>query len=207
MTPPTNHQTKLAYPNNITPSAIYRIPIVYLVRYNMTMIRRFSIRKNRSLAAIAAMTIIVAAGLVTYALIYRHAQNAKVDVPESPADISDQSTPESSFIMSAMGDMLAHDSVVQQAKTADGYDFSPYFASITPLLQNSDVIFCNPETTSAGVEYGISGYPTFNAPTEFARDLRKAGCDVINLASNHISDKGQAALHVTLDVWEAEKPL
>ena len=173
----------------------------------MTMIRRFSIRKNRSLAAIAAMTIIVAAGLVTYALIYRHAQNAKVDVPESPADISDQSTPEPSFVMSAMGDMLAHDSVVQQAKTADGYDFSPYFASITPLLQNSDVIFCNPETTSAGAEYGISGYPTFNAPTEFARDLRKAGCDVINLASNHISDKGQAALHATLDVWEAEKPL
>ena len=82
----------------------------------MTMIRRFSIRKNRSFAAIAAMTIIVAAGLVTYALVHRPAQNAKVDAPESLADISDQSTPEPSFIMSAMGDMLAHDSVVQQAK-------------------------------------------------------------------------------------------
>ena len=109
--------------------------------------------------------------------------------------------------MSAMGDMLAHDSVVNQARTADGYDFTPYFMSITPLLKDSDVVFCNPETPSAGAAYGISGYPTFNAPTEFARDLRIVGCNVINLASNHIVDKGQGAIDATIAAWEAQAPL
>lgn len=112
-----------------------------------------------------------------------------------------------SVTVSAMGDMLAHDSVVNQAKTADGYDFTPYFTQISPLVEKSDVVFCNPETPSAGQAYGISGYPTFNAPTEFARDLSKSGCNLINTASNHMTDKGQAALVATLDEWQRHTPL
>jgi poly-gamma-glutamate capsule biosynthesis protein CapA/YwtB (metallophosphatase superfamily) len=115
--------------------------------------------------------------------------------------------------MYAMGDMLAHDSVVGQARRtqeANNYDFTPYFQYIRPLYKDADAIFCNPETLAAGPDYGISGYPAFNAPTEFARDLRSpagAGCNVINLATNHIGDKGQAAIVATLDVWNALKPL
>lgn len=107
----------------------------------------------------------------------------------------------------AMGDMLAHDSVVMQARTSNGYDFTKYFDKIKPLYAGSDVVFCNPETLSSGPSFGISGYPSFNAPTEFARDLRAVGCEVINLASNHVGDKGQAALNATLDVWKKLEPL
>ncbi len=106
-----------------------------------------------------------------------------------------------------MGDMLAHDSVVAQAKMADGYDFTPYFKHVRPLYEGTDVVFCNPETPAAGAAYGISGYPTFNAPTEFARDLSRAGCNLINTASNHMTDKGQTALNATLDEWSKYKPL
>lgn len=107
-----------------------------------------------------------------------------------------------------MGDMLAHDSIVQQAKTGGTYDFKPYFRAITPLYKDADAVFCNPETLAAGTRFGISGYPTFNAPTEFARDLRQgAKCDVINLATNHIGDKSQAAIDATLENWLSLKPL
>lgn len=102
-----------------------------------------------------------------------------------------------------MGDMLAHDSVTNQAKTTDGYDFSPYFRSITPLLAGSDIIFCNAEIPVAGPRYGISGYPAFNAPTEFARDLKGAGCNTVNLATNHLADKGQGALNASIDQWQS----
>lgn len=106
-----------------------------------------------------------------------------------------------------MGDMLAHDSIVQQARADGSYDFKPYFRAIAPLYNDADAVFCNPETLAAGSGFGISGYPTFNAPVEFARDLRGgAKCDVINLATNHIGDKSQAAIDATLDTWDTLKP-
>jgi poly-gamma-glutamate synthesis protein (capsule biosynthesis protein) len=83
----------------------------------------------------------------------------------------------------AMGDMLAHDSVVAQARAANGsYDFTPYFSAIKPLYKGADAVFCNAEGLTTGEAFGISGYPAFNAPTEFARDLvLGAGCNVIGL--------------------------
>lgn len=115
---------------------------------------------------------------------------------------------DSTVHIAMMGDMLAHDSVNAQAKTADGYDYTPYFAGIRPLYKDADIVFCNPETPVAGDTFGVSGYPTFDAPSAFARDLVKgAGCNVINLASNHQADKGQAGINASLSVWKELKPL
>lgn len=121
-------------------------------------------------------------------------------VKDSEAKKPDQ--PSYQLTFSAVGDLLAHDSVVKQAKTADGYDFKPYFAKVKNLMV-ADVVFCNPETPVAGADFGISGYPSFNAPTEFARDMVEAGgCNLINLATNHIADKGVPGIAATLDVWD-----
>ncbi len=108
----------------------------------------------------------------------------------------------------AMGDMLAHDSVVAQVKSGETYDFKPYFKNIRPLYKDADAVFCNAEGLTTGAQFGISGYPAFNAPTEFARDLVEgAGCNVISLANNHMNDKGQAAIDANVAVWEGLKPL
>lgn len=156
------------------------------------------------------------AGVIVLALLlsgywYLSRQQSPTKQVSSPAQSSDSTPPPPSappsLTFAAMGDMLAHDSVVAQAKTANGYDFTSYFSQIRPLYEGSDVIFCNPETPAAGAAYGISGYPTFNAPTEFARDLSRVGCNLINMASNHATDKGQAALNATLDEWDKHKPL
>lgn len=112
-----------------------------------------------------------------------------------------------SLRFAAMGDMIAHDSVVSNAKTANGYDFTQYFTRIRRLYSGADAVFCNSETPVAGATFGISGYPTFNGPTEFARDLSAVGCNVINLATNHVDDKGQAGINATIDTWAALKPL
>lgn len=103
---------------------------------------------------------------------------------------------------SAMGDMLAHDTIITNAKIHNGYDFGKFFVNIRPSYQDSDVVFCNQEGLSSGEQWGISGYPSFNAPAQFASDLyNKAGCNLINLANNHIGDKGTEAINATLDVW------
>ncbi len=109
---------------------------------------------------------------------------------------------------SAMGDMLAHDTIIANAKTDNGYDFKKFFTNIRPSYQSADVIFCNQEGLSAGENWGISGYPSFNAPTQFADDLQEgAGCNLINLANNHMGDKGTDAINATLDVWSKLNPL
>jgi poly-gamma-glutamate capsule biosynthesis protein CapA/YwtB (metallophosphatase superfamily) len=110
--------------------------------------------------------------------------------------------------MAAMGDMLAHDTIIANAKAGDGYNFGRYFSRVRSSYKDANVVFCNQEGLSSGVQYGISGYPSFNAPTRFASDLQAgAGCNLINLANNHMGDKGVAATNATIDVWAKLKPL
>jgi len=108
----------------------------------------------------------------------------------------------------AMGDMLAHDTINVNAKTSTGYDFGKYFSNIRSSYQDADVVFCNQEGSSAGENFGITGYPSFNAPTQFSSGLQSgAGCNLINLANNHVSDKGIGAVEATIDNWTNLKPL
>jgi len=155
---------------------------------------------------VVAGVLVIVAGLVGYKLISSRSSQAKTTSAQATGTV--QPKPDANVIhLAMMGDMLAHDSVNAQAKTANGYDYTPYFSNIKPLYSDADVIFCNPETPVAGDTLGISGYPTFNAPSAFARDLVKgAGCNVINLASNHQADKAQAGINASLAVWDSLKP-
>ncbi|HRQ86540.1 MAG TPA: CapA family protein, partial [Candidatus Saccharibacteria bacterium] len=79
---------------------------------------------------------------------------------------------------------------------------------VRPLYSDADVVFCNQEGPSAGPGYGISGYPSFNAPTELSSDLQEgAGCNLISLANNHLGDKGVGATNATIDNWDKLSPL
>ncbi|MEX0932033.1 MAG: CapA family protein, partial [Candidatus Saccharimonadales bacterium] len=124
---------------------------------------------------------------------------------EAPSETDAQKNEEansSKVWLTATGDMLPHDTVNLRAKTESGYNYLQFFSPVASALQNPDLTFCNQEAPSAGATYGISGYPTFNAPTEFARDLAGVGCNVINLANNHVADKGVAALSKTVEIWK-----
>jgi poly-gamma-glutamate capsule biosynthesis protein CapA/YwtB (metallophosphatase superfamily) len=112
--------------------------------------------------------------------------------------------PEGPIRMLAMGDMLPHDSVNQNALQADGsVSFASFFDGIQPNLAGADAVFCNQEVPSAGVDLGISGYPTFNTYAEFSRDLRQsADCSLVNLATNHTADMGTAGIAATRAQWD-----
>ena len=176
------------------------------------MKRAFSVKRNSKKAiwfAVVVLAAIVATLLVMYLIKQpRAAHDVDNTAPQSSNITPDEKSGEVVIKLAMMGDMLAHDSVNVQAKTADGYDYKPYFTAIKTLYAGSDVVFCNPETSVAGDTYGVSGYPTFNAPSAFARDLVEgAGCNVVNLASNHQNDKGQAGINQSLAVWKNQKLL
>lgn len=143
---------------------------------------------------------VVLVGVIAFG-VYRTISNAPAPTSRQAAPSSSKKVMKSEVIrVAAMGDMIAHTAITNGAKTADGYDYAQYFKKIRPLYKDADIVFCNHEVPAAGVEYGISGYPTFNAPVEFSKDLHEgAGCNVLNLANNHIADKGQAGIDATLD--------
>ena len=104
----------------------------------------------------------------------------------------------------AAGDFIAHDAINQQAKQADGnYNYLPMMNDFTSIFQAADIRFCNDANLTAGAAYGISGYPKFNAPTEFARDMGKVGCNMVNVGTNHSFDRTQDAINASIDAWAA----
>lgn len=95
----------------------------------------------------------------------------------------------------AVGDNLIHDSVYRSGRQADGsYNFDSLYAQVAPYIKEVDVAFLNQETICAGAEYGLSGYPTFNGPTEILDAVYNAGFTWINTASNHSLDKWESGL-------------
>lgn len=134
--------------------------------------------------------------------------NAKTTTTKK-SEVSSEALKNNQLIrVAAMGDMLAHDTIIANAKTNDSYDFGKYFSNIRSSYKDADVVFCDQEGLSSGEQYGISGYPSFNAPVQFSSGLQSgAGCNVINLANNHMGDKGVEATNATLDVWSGLKPL
>lgn len=153
--------------------------------------------------ALLLLSIIVAA-----AFFYCRTTNKPMqDISTSEGTIKEAAKDGQTVVFSAMGDMIAHDTITTNAKVSGEYNYRSYFQKIQPLYNSSDVVFCNQESLSAGETYGISGYPAFNAPVKYAADLQAVGCNMINLANNHMADKGQEPLDATVRTWEKLKPL
>lgn len=103
----------------------------------------------------------------------------------------------------ATGDMIAHDSVNANARKTDGtYDYTALMAGMKPYFEKADIRFCNQSTPAGGDAFGISGYPVFNAPIEFARGIEGVGCNLINIGTNHTNDKGQGLIDATVAAWD-----
>ncbi|MBA2278851.1 CapA family protein [Candidatus Saccharibacteria bacterium] len=106
----------------------------------------------------------------------------------------------------ATGDFIAHDAINAQAKRADGtYDYLQFMTDMQPAFEASDIRFCNQATLGGGTAYGISGYPVFNAPLEWTRDMASLGCNVINTGTNHTNDKGQGPITAELNEWDEQE--
>jgi poly-gamma-glutamate synthesis protein (capsule biosynthesis protein) len=108
----------------------------------------------------------------------------------------------------ATGDWIAHDAINNAAKTANGgYDYSAMTAPMKDYFGDSDIAMCNQATLAGGEQFGISGYPVFNAPLEWIGTMKNLGCNVINTGTNHTNDKGQKPIDAQLDEWDRQAVL
>ncbi|PFA62216.1 capsular biosynthesis protein [Bacillus sp. AFS015802] len=104
--------------------------------------------------------------------------------------------------LAAIGDILIHDTVYNDAKNQSGYDFTPMFSPIKEMLSTPDFLIANQESTPGGVELGVSSYPLFNSPKEVVKSLQEVGVDAVTTANNHSLDQGEKGLMSAIDYYE-----
>lgn len=107
----------------------------------------------------------------------------------------------------AVGDNLIHAPIYNQAKTADGYDFSTAYKGIEDIIQKADLSVINQETLICNDMYEPSSYPCFNSPKALGDHMIDIGFDVFTLANNHCLDYGEKGLSHSLDYWDAKTQL
>ena len=106
----------------------------------------------------------------------------------------------------AVGDNIIHDTVLSAAKKiSPDYDFKPMYENVADIISGADIAYINQESPFAGQERVYSGYPLFNSPDKVGYDLVELGFDVINLANNHMLDRGTSGYRRTVEFWKQQK--
>jgi len=104
------------------------------------------------------------------------------------------------------GDVLIHSKVWKAAaanKGGNGFDFTPMFARIKPLIENVDLAICHLEVPLVSPGDKPTTNPLYSAPTEIAYAIKDAGFDRCSTASNHTFDKGAKGIKATLDEFDS----
>lgn len=104
--------------------------------------------------------------------------------------------------IAAVGDLLIHDRVYEDAWNGEMYDFRPMLEPVSSYLQAPSITVANQETIMGGEELGLSGYPRFNSPYEIGDQLKEFGVDIVTMANNHTLDRGEEAIQNAIRRYE-----
>ncbi len=158
-------------------------------------------RKRMRKIIIIVISVLLAA-IAGYFFINRNSSTTISDSSSQPKQVEQ---PKKRLRFIATGDMIPHDAINHAAKqSGDSYEYSSMFGDMKRLFDESDIRFCNQAVLAGGTEFGISGYPKFNAPIEFTRDMAELGCNVINTGSNHTNDFNQNVITASVEAWDGQ---
>jgi len=102
-----------------------------------------------------------------------------------------------------VGDNLLHMPVVNSGRQDDGtYEYSHIFENLQPRFKDADISVIGQETVFGGADFGYSGYPLFNSPSDMGKTIYNEGFDVVLHASNHALDKWAKGVENTLEFWK-----
>ena len=105
----------------------------------------------------------------------------------------------------AAGDNLIHEPIIRAGFVNGGYNFDFIYNRIKKYILPADIAFVNQETVLVNKNLGYSGYPLFGSPKEIGTALVAAGFNIINHATNHVMDKGEAGILSSMDFWDSHE--
>lgn len=110
--------------------------------------------------------------------------------PDIKDDMHNEFQGGDSVVLLFAGDIMGHVPQIEAAynKSTKTYDFNPCYTYIEPYIKSADIAIANLEVPLAGKPY--SGYPCFSSPDALLDGAVNAGFKVMQLANNHIADRG-----------------
>ena len=150
--------------------------------------------------------------------------NPRASARASDLNFSDACQPGNNVTISAVGDLLLHKALQQQAYNEDG-GFQTLWKEASPIFEAVDVsygnvegpvaenIMCNgrpapdspqqldPECRKSKTSVYTS-YPRFNYHPSLVSDLVSSGFDIVSAANNHSMDRGPLGVEKTIDAFE-----
>lgn len=129
-------------------------------------------------------------------------------VPETETTAPDTAA-DSKVSFVAVGDDLIHkrvyETAAEHAENGEAYNFHYCYQNVADTIADADLAFINQETVICGGEYEISGSNlNFCSPDELGDELIDLGFDIINMANNHVLDKGSDGMRACLDYWDRQ---
>lgn len=146
---------------------------------------------------------------------FRSTGNAEATAPvadiTSEVAVSDTTAPKEDITRTlsflGCGDNIIYFGTYRDAKSqavsgGRPYNFAPIYDNVREMISAADIAFINQETP-VSQSYEPHSYPDFNSPVDLTYDLADAGFDIINLANNHMLDKGALGLKESFENWKA----
>lgn len=152
----------------------------------------------KRIAGIVGVVVLLGGGAIVAGLLMSGDDAKKA--ASTPPPVAPKPT---SIRIMAAGDFIAHDSLNAAALKDDAtYDYMPLMKDFVPVFKKADIRYCNDPILNGGKQFEITGYPVFNSPTEFVRDMGKVGCNTVSTASNHSFDLTQEVISASVFAWE-----
>ena len=131
----------------------------------------------------------------------------KKEHPETKESQQSEQRNDADVSFLAVGDNLIHDAVYDDpyCKTNQGWDYTGIYEHTKDMIQAADIANINQETILGGRDMGLSNYPSFNSPHEFADALTSVGFDWVSQATNHCLDMGEDGILSDLNYWDKYK--
>ncbi len=130
------------------------------------------------------------------------------DIPSAPSAPEAPKDPDTRVSFVAVGDMISYTGTIRDAKSCAvpggrTYNFAPIFANVKPVIEAADIAFINQETPLSDSNEISGKFPYFNTPSDLGHDIIEAGFDVVNIATNHMIDKGGSGLLDSINFWNS----
>ena len=161
-------------------------------------------KKLKALLVVIIIAIIALVGVGVYFVFFNNKTDSNNQGNTAETETETEAPVEITLV--SVGDDLIHKPLLQEAQTADGYNFDHFFAQVAPFVSAADIAVINQETILGGEENVYSGYPLFNSPDAVGEAVIKAGFDVVLHASNHAADKGTAGIKHAIAYWKSKYP-
>jgi hypothetical protein len=128
--------------------------------------------------------------------------------PQIPPEPEIPAAPQAHYLtIVAAGDNLLHDPIIRAGFVNGAYNFDSMYDKIRGYILPADIAFINQETVLVNKNIGYSGYPRFGSPREIGDAIAAAGFNIVNHATNHIMDKGEAGVLSSMNFWDSYKDI